>query len=146
MDCSMPGFLSFTISWSLFKLMSIESVMPSNHLIPLLFLSTPALNLSQHKGLFQWVGSSYQVAKVLELQLQHQPFQWIFRVDFLKDWRVWSPCSTRDFQESSTATQLKSIKSLVLRLLYGPTLISIHDYQKSHHFDYIDLCQQTTES
>ena len=42
-----------------------------------------ALNLSQHQGLFQWVGSSHQVAKVLELQLQHQSFQWIFRVDFL---------------------------------------------------------------
>ena len=43
----------------------------------------PALNLFQHQGLFQWVGSSRQVAKVLELQLQHQSFQWIFRVDFL---------------------------------------------------------------
>ena len=45
--------------------------------------SFPALNLSQHQGLFQWVSSSHQVAKVLELQLQHQSFQWIFRVDFL---------------------------------------------------------------
>ena len=41
------------------------------------------LNLSQHQGLFQWVGSSNQVAKVLELLLQHQSFQWIFRTDFL---------------------------------------------------------------
>ena len=45
--------------------------------------SPPPHNLSQHQGLFQWVGSSHQVAKVLELQLQHQSFQWIFRVDFL---------------------------------------------------------------
>ena len=45
--------------------------------------SPPALNLSQHQGLFQWVVSSHQVAKVLELQLQHQSFQRIFRVDFL---------------------------------------------------------------
>ena len=45
--------------------------------------SPPALNLSQHQGLFQWVGSSHLVAKVLELQFQHQSFQWIFRVDFL---------------------------------------------------------------
>ena len=37
---------------------------------------------SQHQGLFQWVGSSHQVAKVLKLWLQHQSFQWIFRVDF----------------------------------------------------------------
>ena len=42
-----------------------------------------AFNLSQNQGLFQWVSSSYQVAKVLDLQLQHQSFQWIFRVDFL---------------------------------------------------------------
>ena len=40
-------------------------------------------HLSQHQGLFQWVGSSHQVAKLLELQLQHQSFQWIFRTDFL---------------------------------------------------------------
>ena len=45
--------------------------------------SPPALNLSQHQSLFHWVGSSHQVAKVLELQLQHQSFQWIFRTDFL---------------------------------------------------------------
>ena len=43
----------------------------------------PAFNLSQHQGLFQWVSSSHQVAKVLEFQLQHQSFQWIFRTDFL---------------------------------------------------------------
>ena len=45
--------------------------------------SPPALNLSQHQGLFQWVSSLHQVAKVLELQLQHQSFQWIFRTEFL---------------------------------------------------------------
>ena len=40
-------------------------------------------NLSQHQGLFQWVSSSHQVAKVLQLQFQHQSFQWMFRTDFL---------------------------------------------------------------
>ena len=49
----------------------------------LLSPSPPAFNLSQHQGLFQWVSSSHQVAKVLEFQLQHQPFQWIFRTDLL---------------------------------------------------------------
>ena len=63
--------LSFTTSWSLLKLMSIESVMPFNH-HPLSLSSPLALNLSQHQGHLQWVGSSHQVAKVLELQLQHQ--------------------------------------------------------------------------
>ena len=55
---------------------------------PMLSLSPPAFNLSQHQGLFLWVSSPLQVAKVLELQLQHQSFQWIFRTDFLRDWLV----------------------------------------------------------
>ena len=45
--------------------------------------SPPTFNLSQHQGLFQWVSSLYQVAQVLEFQLQHQSLQWIFRTDFL---------------------------------------------------------------
>ena len=49
---------------------------------PLLFPSS-ALSLSQHQGLFQWISSSHQVAKVLEFRLQHQSFQWTFRTDFL---------------------------------------------------------------
>ena len=65
--------LSFTISQSLLKLMPIELMMPSNH--PLLPPLPTALNLPQHQGLFEWVGSSHQVAKVLGLQLQHQSFQ-----------------------------------------------------------------------
>ena len=53
---------------------------PPSH--PLLSPSPPTFNLSQHQSLFQWVSSSHQVAKVLEFQLQHQSFQWIFRTDF----------------------------------------------------------------
>ena len=75
--------LSITLSQSLLKFMSIESMMPSNHLILCHPPSPTALNLSQIQGLFQWVGPSHQVAKVLELQLQQQSFQWIIRVDFL---------------------------------------------------------------
>ena len=56
------------------------AIQPSH---PLLSPSSPVFSLSQHEGLFQWVSSLHQVAKVLELQLQHQSFQWIFRVDFL---------------------------------------------------------------
>ena len=78
---TLQAFLPFTISWSLLKLMSVESVIPSNHFIH----SPPALSLSQRQSLFQWVSSSHQVAKVLELQLQHQSFQWMFRVDFSVD-------------------------------------------------------------
>jgi len=80
MDCSTSGFPVLTISQSLPKFMSIELVMPSNHFILCHLL---ALNLSQHQGLFQCVSASNQVAKVLELQLQYQSFQRVFRVDFL---------------------------------------------------------------
>ena len=81
-DCSTAGLPVHHHSWSLFTFMSIVSVTPSNHLILCcLSPSPPAFNLSQHQGLFWWVCSSHQVAKVLELQ--HLSFQWIFRVDFL---------------------------------------------------------------
>ena len=50
---------------------------------PLSSPSPPALNLSQHEGLFKWVSSSHEVARVLEFQLQHQSFQWIPRTDLL---------------------------------------------------------------
>ena len=53
-----------------------DAIQPSH---PLWSLSPPTFNLSQHHGLFQWVSSLHQVAKVLEFQLQHQSFQWIFR-------------------------------------------------------------------
>ena len=73
--------MTITNSQSLPKLMSIESVMSSNHLI----LCRPFSSCLQvsHHALSQWVSASHQVAKVLELQLQHQSFQWIFRTDFL---------------------------------------------------------------
>ena len=57
-----------------------DAIQPSR---PLLFLSPPAFNLSQHQGLFQWISSSHQVARVLEFLLQYQSFQWIFRIDSL---------------------------------------------------------------
>ena len=68
-----------------------ESTQPHVHRVddaiqpfhPLPSPSPPALNLSQHQGLFKWVSSLHQVAKVLEFQLQHQSFQWIFRTDFI---------------------------------------------------------------
>ena len=61
-----------------------DAIQPSH---PLLSTSPPAFNLSQHQCIFQRVSSSYQVAKVLEFQLQHQSFQWTFRTDLFRiDW------------------------------------------------------------
>ena len=86
------------------------------------------------------------MAKILELQLQHQSFPWIFRTDFFEDWLVWSPCSPRDSQESAPTPQFKTINSLALSFLYGPTLTSIHNYWENHSFDSTDLCQQNMPS
>ena len=71
-----------------YSLMSIELVMPSNHPHPLSSPSPPTFSLSQHQGLFKWVSSSHQVAKVLEFQLQHQSFQRTPRTDIL-GWTGW---------------------------------------------------------
>ena len=86
-DCSTPGFPvhhQFLEPTQTHVHRVSDAIQPSH---PLLSPSSPAFNLSQHQGLLQWVCSSYQVAKVLEFQLQHQSFQWIFRTDsFRMDW------------------------------------------------------------
>ena len=109
-----------------------DAIQPSH---PLSSPSPPAPNPSQHQGLFQWVNSSHEVAKVLELQLQHQSFQWTPRTDLLQDGLVGSPCSPRDSQGSSPTPQFKSINSSVLSFLHRPTLISICDYWKNLSLD-----------
>ena len=128
MDCSIP---SFPVCHYLLEFAQVhvhwvgDAIQPSHPLLP---PSPSALKRSQHQGLFQWLSSSNRVAKVLELQLQHTSFQWIFRVDFLKDWLVWSPCYPSDLQESFLRPQFKSINSSALSLLYGPTVTSTQDY------------------
>ena len=125
-DCSKPGL---PVQHQLPEFTQTHTHLVGDAIQPSHPLSFPsALNLSQHQGLFKWVGSLHQVAKVLELQLQHQSFQWVFRVDFLWEWLVWSPCCPKDSQESLPAPQFKSIISSVLCLLYGPALTSVHNY------------------
>ena len=114
------------------SLISIESVMPSNHLIlchPLLLLP------SQHQSLFQCVNSLHEVAKVLEFQLQHHSLQSNPRADLLQNGLVRSPCSSRDSQQSSPTPQFKSINSSALSFLHSPTLTSVHDHLKNHSLD-----------
>ena len=90
-----------------------DAIQPSH---PLLSPSPSAPNPSQHQSLFQWVSSSYEVAKVLKFQLQHHSFQRNPRVDLFQNGLVGSPCSPRDSQESSPTPQFKSINSSVLSL------------------------------
>ena len=100
----------------------VSDVIQPSH--PLLSPSPPAPNPSQHQGLFQWVNTSHEVAKVLEFQLQHQSFQWTPRTDLLQDGLVGSPCSPRDSQESSPTPQFKSINFGGLSFLHSSTLTS----------------------
>ena len=143
MDCSTPGFpvLHYLPELAQTHVHWVNDAIQPSH--PLLSPSSPAPIFPSIRVFSQWI-SSYQVANVLELQ--HLSFQWIFRVDLLKDWLVWSPCSSRDSQESSLAPQFEGINSSVLSFLYGPTLISIHDYRKNHSFEYTDLCWKSDVS
>ena len=84
---------------------------------PLLSPSPPAPNLSQHQGLFQWVNTSHEVAKVLEFQLQHQSFQCTPQ--------DWSPCSPRDSQESSPTPKLRSV---VLNKMVQISLMMVYNW------------------
>ena len=109
-----------------------DAIQPSH---PLLSLSPPAPNPSQHQGLFQCVNSSHEVVKVLEFQHQHHSLERNPRADLLQNGLVGSPCSPRDSQESSPTPQFKSINSLALSLLHHPTLTSIQDHWKNHSLD-----------
>ena len=83
MDCSTPGL---PVHHQLLEFTQIHAHWASDAIQlshPLSSPSPPALNLTQHQCLFKWVSSSYQVGKVLELQLQHQSIQWTSRTDLL---------------------------------------------------------------
>ena len=88
-DCSTPGLpvhhqLLKPTQTNLHQV--VDAIQPS---LPLSSPSPPAFNLSQNQGLFQWVSSLHQVAKVLQLQLQHQSFQWNIQFWFPLGWTGW---------------------------------------------------------
>ena len=126
MDCSTPGFTVITNSPSLLKLVSIESVMPANHLIlcrPLLLLpSMFPLNAFKSIRVF----SSESV-----LPSGCQSIGALASAGLTSG----SPCSPRDSQESSPIPQFKSISFSAFSFLYSPTLMSIHDYWKNYNFN-----------
>ena len=104
-----------------------DAIQPS---YPLPSPSPLAFNLSQHQGLFKWVSSLHQVAKVLEFQLSISPSnEYSGLISFEVAW----------FDLLAIQETLKSLfqhhNSSALSLLYGPTLTSIHDYLKNHSFD-----------
>ena len=130
------------ISWSLLKLMSIDSVIPPNCFIlccPLLILPSifPSIKVFSKESVLpiRWpkywsfsfsINPSNDYSGLISFRID-----WF---DFLVD---------QGTQESAPTPQLESIRSSVLSLLYGPTLRSIYNYWKNHSFDYMDLCQQS---
>ena len=131
------ALLSFTISRSLLKLMSIVLVMVSNHLILYHPTSPFAFSLSQNQSFpMNWLFTSIDqsVGALASVLLKNIQGLISFRIDWFN-----LPSNSH---ESSPAPQFESIYSLALSLLYGPTLTSVHDYWKNHSFDYIELCQQ----
>ena len=88
--------------------------------------------------------SLHQMTKILELQLQYQSSQWVYRVDFPEDWLVWSPCCPMDFQESSPD---HSSKALILHhSAFFMVQFSQPYMRENHSLEYMDLCQQSNVS
>ena len=135
--------LSFTIFWSFFRLKSIESMMPSNHLIlchPLLLLPSifpSSKSFSNESALcIRW-------PKYWSFSVSVSPFnEYSVLISFRVDWFDLLAVQGAS-QESSPIPQFDSINSLVLSLLYAPIIISIYDYWKNCSFDYVDLCWQS---
>ena len=136
--------LSFNISWSLLKLTSIESVMPSNHLIlchPLLLPSViPSTGVFSSESVLciRWP-KYWSLSFSISLSNEYSGL-----ISFTIDW--FDLLTALGTEESSAGPQFKSISSLVLSLLYGPAVTSVHDYWKNHSFDCTDLCQQSDVS
>jgi len=101
-----------------------DAIQPSH---PLSSLSPPAFSPSHHEGLLKWVSSSHHVAKVLELQLQHQSFQWIFRTDFLLGWTGWISLQSKRHSNTETHTQWE-MDTYIVRHTHRDTCTHLETY------------------
>ena len=124
--------LSITNSWSLPKLMSIESVMPSNHLIlchTLLLLPSifPSIRVFSKESILHIRWPKYWSFSISPSNEYSGLIS--FRIDWL------DLLAVRGTLKSPPQPQFKSINSSVLSFLYSPTLTSIHDYWKNHSFN-----------
>ena len=128
--------LFITNSWSLLKLMSIESVMPSNQPShPLSSPSPPTFNLSQLQDLFQWSVLHIRWPKYWSFSFSISPFsEYSGLISFRMDWFNLLPVQGTHKSLLQHHSSKASI-FMVLSSLYGPTLTSIHNYWKNHSFD-----------
>ena len=135
MDCSMPGFPvhhqlpEFTqthVHWV------GDAIQPSHSQSS---SSPSAFNLSEHQGLFQWINSFHQVAKVLEFQFQHQSFQWMnIQAWFPLGWTGLISLQSKGFSRVFSSTIVQRHQFFSAQPAYCPALTSIHDYWKIHSF------------
>ena len=139
MDCSTLASLSFSISRSLFKLMSIELMMLSSHLIlchPLLLLSSffPSIRVFSNESDLCVRWPKYCSISINPLN------EYSGLISFRIDW--FDLLAVQGTVKSFLQNKFESISSSVLTLFYGPNFTSIHDYWKNHSFEYKELCWQ----
>ena len=146
MDCSTPGLPVHTNSWNLLKLMSIESVIPSNHLIlchPLLLPPSffPSIKVFSNESVHHVRWPKYWNF-IFSISPSNEYSGLIcFRMNGLDLLAVQG--TLKSFLQHQ---QFKSMNSSALSFLYSPTLTSTHDYWKNHSFDYTDLCWKSNVS
>ena len=137
-------FLSFIISWNLLKLMSIESVMPSNHLTLCCTLLLPSIFLSITVFSNEFV-LPIKWPKDWSFNFSISPFnEYIGFISYRFDW--FDPLAVQGILRSLFRYHSLKASILQLSLLYSTTLTSVHDYCKNHSLDYMDLCQQSDVS
>ena len=137
--------LSFTISWSLLKFMSIGSLMPPNHLIlcchfllwPSIFPSVRVFS-SELALYIRWL-KCWSFSFSISLSSDYSQL-----ISFRIDW--FDLLAVQGTLRVFSSTTVRKHQFFHLSLLYGPSLTSIHDYWKHHSFDYTDLCWQSDVS
>ena len=151
MDCSMPGFpvlhhfpefAQTHVRWV------VDDIQPSH----LLLSPSPAFSLSQHQGLFQWVGS-FPMIQLFALggqSIEASALAWVLPVN-IQEWfplelTGWISLLSKGLSRDSPAAQMKVISSLARSLFYCPALTSVHDYWKNHSFDKTCFCRQSNVS
>ena len=144
MDCSTPGLpvLHYLLKFAQTHVHQVSDAIQPSH--PLLFPSPPAFNLSQHQDLFQWIGSSHQVAKEWSFSINPSNEYWgliFFRIDWFDLFVL------QRTLESSPAPPFESINSSTLSFfIIQVSHLSVHDFWRNHSFDNMDLCWQSDVS
>ena len=130
MDCSTPGlpvhhqlqeFTQTHVYW-------VSDAIQSSH--PLLAPSPPALNLSQHQGLFKWVSSLHQVVKILGVSASTSVLPMNIQDWFPLGWTGWISFHSKGLSRVFSNTTVQKHQFFSAQFSYSPTLTSVHDYWK----------------